>query len=98
MSKSDLPVELMFSSKLYTGNDMFMLKFEKEVYLGNGLLFITPIRTKNVSYMLGNIFCYMMTFDKFAVLIEIQYGRRENVKNNEFGCATFSNLKITNML
>ena len=82
----------------YGRHIIFMLKFEKEVYLGNGLLFLTPIRTKNVSYMLGKIFCYMITFEKFAVLIEIQYGRRENVENNKFGCATFSNLKITNIL
>ena len=40
----------------------------------------------------------MMTFEKFIVLIKIQYGRRENVENDEFGYTTFSNLKITNML
>ena len=64
----------------YGSRIIFILKFEKQVYLGNGLLFITPIRTKNVYHVNMHIFCSLVIFKKLADSVINQDGRHENYK------------------
>ena len=55
-------------------------------------------RTKKISCMIVNIFCYMMTFENLSVFEKNQNGRHKNQRNIRFGCATFSNLTINDIL